>query len=369
MKILVTGGHLTPALAVIQKIPKNVEVIYVGRKFALEGDTGVSLEYQTIASLNIPFIIFHPGRLQRKFTKYTVPALARIPKSIVQAIRILRREKPTVVLSFGGHVAFPICLAAAMLHIPFVIHEQTLEAGGTNRILARLATKICVSWESSLQFFPKEKTVLTGNPLLPSQPSQEIQEIVQKKMTAYPILTITGGSLGSHAINVLIEPIIKKLLAKYFIIHQTGDAQQFKDFDTIENIKSSLPYTFQERYIVRKFISPDDIAFVYNSSDLVVSRSGINTVLALLLGNIPSLLIPLPHSQRQEQYKNADFLQKSGLGQVLLQDDLTSERLLNTIGVMMKNRTMYANNNLSDMQRLHKHAAEKILQVVYDTQA
>lgn len=368
MKILITGGHMTPALAVIQKLPKDIAVVYVGRKFAFEGDSALSLEYRTLTAMDIPFIPLQSGRLQRKFTKHTFPSLGRIPKGVWEAFSILRREKPSIVLSFGGHVAFPICLAASVLKIPIVMHEQTQEAGGANHLLSRMATKICVSWESSLKFFPKEKTILTGNPLPITTPSKEIKEVLQKNSKKYPILTITGGSLGSHAINALIEPILEKLLSHYVVVHQTGDAQEFKDFDRLTEFRASLPYTFQERYILKKFIDPEDIAFVYKTSDVVVTRSGMNTVLTLLFVNTPSLLIPLPFSQRQEQMKNALLLKASGLGEILLQDQLTSESLLTAIDTMMEKRAFYKNPQSKNMQKLHEGAAGKIIQVIYDTE-
>ncbi len=367
MKILITGGHLTPALAVIQALPKDAKVVYVGRKFGLEGDSAVSLEYQTITSMQLPFIVFQPGRLQRKFTRHSMPSLGRIPKGIWEAFKILKEITPDVVLSFGGYVAFPMCVAAAMLKIPSVLHEQTLEAGGANHLLSRFAAAICVSWESSQKFFPKEKVVLTGNPIIASHPSTEMREILAHTHKKYPLLTVTGGSLGSHPINELIESILPTLLAKYTIFHQTGDAKEFGDFARLQEFKSTLPYTFQERYIIRKFISPDDISFVYESSDMVVSRSGINTVLSLLLANTPSLLIPLPFSQRHEQEKNARLLQETGLGKFLQQENLTSDVLLREIEQMMEKRKTYTNVKRDQLLALHQHAAKKIIEIVYGT--
>lgn len=369
MKILITGGHMTPALAVIEALPSDAQVVYVGRKYALEGDSAISLEYRVLTGMHIPFVVLQPGRLQRKFTRYTLPALGKVPKSMVDAFEILRKEKPDIILSFGGHVAFPICFVASLLRIPIVVHEQTLEVGGANRLIAKLATKICVSWESSLSFFPKEKVVLTGNPLLSTKISADIQEAYKKKKNKYPIIAITGGSLGSHAINALIEPIVEKLLAKYFLIHQTGDAQEFKDYEKLSEIKEKLPYTFQERYILKKFIYPSEVASIYAFSDLVISRAGMNTVLTLLLVNTPTLLIPLPFSQRQEQMKNAMLVKEFGLGEVLLQDGLTSESLLANIEKMIKYSKNYKNKDEEKMRSIHKNAAKKIIQVVYGAKA
>lgn len=358
---------MTPALAVIEKLPKDAEVVYVGRKYPLEGDSAVSLEYQTMNERKIPFIEFHPARLQRKFTRHTFLSLRRLPKGMMEAFNILRHEKPDVILSFGGYVAFPFAVAGSVLRIPVVTHEQTLEAGGTNKLIGKFATKICVSFPSSIPFFPKKKTILTGNPVVSDSPSEEIKKLFSTVNTKYPVITITGGSLGSHAINMLVEPMLAKLLAKYNVIHQTGDAQEFGDFSLLENVRNSLPFTFQERYILTKFISPSDIAYVYKHSDMVVSRSGANTVLTLLLEDIPAILIPLPHSQRQEQMKNALLLKESGLGEVLLQDTITSESLLKAIEMMMEKKDAFHNKDISAMRELHANAAQKIIQVVYDT--
>lgn len=357
---------MTPALAVIQKLPKDAEVVYVGRKHPLEGDTAVSLEYETMQSLDIPFISVHPGRLQRKMTRYTLSAFGRVPKGLWEAFFILKKEKPDVVLSFGGYVAFPFAVAASLQKIPVVTHEQTLEAGATNKLIAKFATKVCTSFPTSAAFFPKEKVVLTGDPLPLSKPSKDIQLLTQKNK--YPLITISGGSLGSHAINILVEPMIEKLLAKYRVFHITGDAKEYGDFDKLQKIKESLPYTFQERYILKKFVSPHDIRTLYTASDVVISRSGINSVLTLLLANTPSLLIPLTFSQRQEQQKNALLLESVGLGHVLDQKVLTSDELLKHIEEVLSHRSVYKNSQIHEMQQLHEHAAEHITTVVYDTQ-
>src|SRR3990167_6775375 len=165
MKIVIIGGHLTPALSVIEALPKDAQILYIGRKYSLEGDKALSLEYQAITKKGIPFSAIKTGRLQRRITRYTLPSLVKIPYGFGQSLTILRRFKPNVVVGFGGYVSLPVILAAKTLKIPIVIHEQTLEAGFTNKIVAGFADKICISFESSHKYFPKEKTVLTGNPI------------------------------------------------------------------------------------------------------------------------------------------------------------------------------------------------------------
>ncbi len=339
MKVAVIGGHLSPALACIDAFPKDVEVIFIGRKHALEGDEAVSLEYREITKRGISFFHLTTGRLQRKLTRHTLPSLFKFPNGVVQAFRILKTQHPDVVLSFGSYLSLPVVFAAYLRHIPIVIHEQTLEAGLANRIEAKFARKICISWESSRKFFPKEKTILTGNPIRKFSREAGSSSAGQISNENLPLLYITGGSLGSHAINILVEGCIEKLLDTYVVYHQTGDAREFADYERLKDRKKHLTEKKQRRYTIVKFVSSDDVGVLLRQADLVVGRSGMNTVTELLYFEKSALLIPLPFSQKNEQRKNALFLQKIGLAKMVEQGTLTSESLYRTIGEMLERRT------------------------------
>lgn len=362
MKVAVIGGHLTPALAVTEVL-KGEEIIYIGRKHALEGDQALSLEYRTITSLGIPFKSITTGRLQRKFTKHTIFSLLKIPVGFVQSFFILRRFKPHVVLGFGGYVSLPVIFAAFLQRVPIVIHEQTLEVGLANRIASFLATKICVSWESSQRFFPRGKTILTGNPV-----REEIIEVFDnsvKETGEVPLIYITGGSLGSHSINVLVEKIIKRLLPNARVIHQTGDAQEYQDFERLSYLRDSLIDEFKKRYLPQRFLEAKEVAQVLKNADLVVSRAGINTITELIFLNKPSLLIPLP--QGQEQRKNAIFLNEIGLAEVKLEENLTPDDFLNTLKYIFENYSKYGLNK--DYKIYIRDAAFKVVEVLRDVQS
>jgi len=150
MKVILIGGHLSPALSLLEEL-KNEEVIFFGRKYSFEGDKALSLEYQLVEELNIPFVSITTGRLQRKLTRHTFSSFLKLPIGFFQSINALIKYKPDVVLGFGGYISIPVILASFVLRIPAVIHEQTLEAGFANKILSRFAQKICISWESSFQ--------------------------------------------------------------------------------------------------------------------------------------------------------------------------------------------------------------------------
>lgn len=367
MKLAIIGGHLSPALAVIDSLSKDTQILFIGRKHIFEGDSATSLEHNIIKSLKIPFASISAGRLQRKFTKHTIPSLLKIPHGIVQSFCILRSFKPDVVLGFGGYLSLPVILSAFVLRIPVVIHEQTLEAGLSNKIASLFAKKICISWESSRNYFPARKTVLTGNPIrkellnLPSKSSiSNLQFSIKDKKL--PLIYITGGSSGSHFINTLVEGCIKELLEKFIVVHQTGESK-YKDFERLESLRGSLSQEFKDRYILKKFIDSSDVGSIMQKANLLISRSGINTITELIYFEKPAILIPIPFSQNNEQLKNALFFKSLGLGEVLTQDSLNSAKMLQKVKEMINNINKYKIKNESNTL-IRKDAAQKIIETI-----
>lgn len=358
MKIVIIGGHFTPALAVIEALEKKNDIIYFGRKYTFENDKTESLEYQTIRQRGIHFVSITTGRVQRKFSAKTIPSLAKIPYGFFQALSLLKKYKPDCIIGFGGYVSVPICLAGKMLGIPVVIHEQTLEAGLANKCIAQFATKICISWPSSRAFFPKHKTILTGNPLPASM------FIYTEKETKHYDICVIGGSAGSHAINIMIEQCLPQLLEKYTIFHQTGNAQEFGDYDRLMQQKRTLPEKLQKRYTIVKYIEPEKFISVLQAADLAVTRCGINTITALLLLQKKSVLIPLPFSQRQEQYKNALLVEKAGLGEIIEQKTLTPKILFDKITFIFNNKKTYEKKAAQIEKTDPFSATQKIIAVI-----
>jgi UDP-N-acetylglucosamine--N-acetylmuramyl-(pentapeptide) pyrophosphoryl-undecaprenol N-acetylglucosamine transferase len=357
MKIVIIGGHFSPALAVIEKI-KTEELFYIGRKYTFEGDKAISLEYVEITKLGIPFYEINTARLQRKFTKQTIISLTKFPSGFLQALKILRQIRPNVVVGFGGYVSVPVVLAAYFLKIPIIIHEQTLEIGLANKIAARIANKICISWESSRKYFPPNKTVLTGNPL---QASILNAKPISKK-NDLPVLYITGGSSGSHALNLLVEESLSKLLEQFKVIHQTGDAKEFADYKRLEEVKNKLNSNLSKNYHLQKFYTAGEAVNNLQTADLVVGRAGINTITELIYFQKPAFLIPLPFAQREEQLKNALFLKELGLGELGLQKTLTADIFQATIAKMFAN----LNNYKLKKQVLIPNVCENIVKIIKD---
>lgn len=343
MKIAIVGGHLSPALSIIEKLPSSWQVIFIGRKYNFEEDKTISLEYKLIKKLGVDFEDISTGRFQRKFTKHTILSFFKIPQGLLSSFKILNRHKPDVLLGFGGYLQLPLVIAAYLKRIPIVIHEQTLEAGMSNQISAKFAKKICISWESSARFFPKGKVVFTGLPVRSSS-------IVKKRTRNYirkdlPTIFVTGGSAGSHFINTLIGESLPQLLRKYYIIHQTGDSRTFQDFEKLDEIRKYLPDNLKKRYTIKKFIDPSSFSSLISQCELVIARAGVNTVSEILLAEKPSILVPIPFSQKQEQFKNSQFLQELGLAEIIEQKKATTNLLVQKIDLISKNKTKYTTEN------------------------
>lgn len=360
MKIIVTGGHLSPALAVIESLPKDAQVFFIGRKNSFEGDKSPTLEYQLVKSLNIPFINLPSARLQRNLTIYTVFSLLRLPYALARSVSILTKTKPDVVLGFGGYISLPVCFAAAVLGITVVIHEQTLQAGLANKIISLWAKKVCISWKTSESFFPKKKTILTGNPIRKKLLDNPKPETRNPK----PVIYITGGSTGSHFINGLIGESLIPLLEKYVVIHQTGDSRKYKDFDRLLEFKKVLPKEIFENYNVEKFIETEKVSAVLNTAMLVVCRAGINIVTELISLKKPAILIPLPIAAGDEQMKNAQFLKDLGLAQIIKQDEISAGNFVEKVNEMIGNIDKYKLRTGGNL--IEKNAAQNIILQVYE---
>ncbi len=369
MKIAIVGGHLTPAIALIDEL-KSVDLIFIGRKSSFEGDSSISLEYHTIRKKGIPFFELRAGRLQRKISKYFFISLFKVLIGFIQAFKILYINKPDVVMTFGGYLSLPVGVSAYLLQIPLVLHEQTLEAGLANKILSRFAKRICISWKQSNKYFPKNKTILTGNPIRKFTLTDRIPEWELSSVRIFknklPLLYITGGSSGAHYINQIVESSLSVLLNKYYIVLQTGDNNEFADYNRIKSYAESFSEELKKRLILKKFIETNEVGDVINEATLVISRSGINTISELLYFGKTCFLIPLPGGQKNEQLKNAQFIKKVGIGDYMAQDNLTSQIFIKKIETMLDQINKYKEHSSFSKSLVIKDAAVNLSNVIYE---
>lgn len=334
MKILITGAHFTPALAVIEQLKKitKAELVYVGRKTTLEGDITPSVESKVLPLCDVKFIPIITGRLQRTFSIYTIISILKIPVGLIHSLYIILSEKPDVILSFGGYVGVPVVIIGWLLSIPIIVHEQTLVPGLANQISFLFADKIAHTFLKNTKL--DQKNLLTGNPmrqeiLHPENIPPEYQKIFNNaKKEKLPVILVTGGNQGSHVLNTATEDTMLKLTKVAFIIHVTGDSK-YHDFERLESLQN-------ERYLVKKWIGPAWGA-VLSKVDLVISRAGINTLTELAFFGKPALVIPIPYLYKNEQVVNARFFKELGLAEVILQSKLSGESLMENIKAMLSN--------------------------------
>lgn len=328
-KIFITGGHFTPALAVIDELKRRGgwEIFYVGRKMAMEGEKALALEYQElIGRTDVHYLVITAGRLQSKFmvrVGQSIRALVKTPVGFIQASYWLLRYRPNVILSFGGYLAVPVVLAGWLLDIPVVTHEQTLVPGRANQLISYLAKKVLVAWPDG------GNHIFTGNPI-----REEFRRVKVEKSPKLSNIFITGGSQGSHWINLAVGEVIGELVEKYRIVHQTGETLEFKDYEKLSQFAS-------DKYIVSRFFTPAEQTRQLAKADLVICRAGANTIFELSALEKVALLVPLAGTGRNEQVKNAERLASFG-GAVIVRDtDLTGEKLLELINLIARDWKVY----------------------------
>lgn len=364
--LFISGGHVTPAIALLDEIAarKDLEVVFVGRKHAMEGSRLLSFEYQLISQKGIRFLPIAAGRIQRRLTLFTIPSIFKIPIGFVQALWYCMRERPSLIVSFGGYIALPLAVAGWVCRIPVLTHEQTRAAGLANRIIARLALRVCVSFEDMLSEFPKGKAVYTGLPMRKElfAPSPHAPFVVNEEK--YPLVYITGGGTGAVSLNALIFPLLATLLKTHTVVHQVGALS----LPQAQRARASLPKALQARYIVESYISLPKLGWVFEHAVLVIGRSGANTVTELAALGKAAVLIPLPWSGGREQEKNAAWLSSQGGAVVADQKTLTAktlervlEDILGNLDVMQSKADAFAPHVLRDGAHRVSMEIEQIL--------
>lgn len=325
-KLLLAGSHAgSTAIAVIEEIKKrnlNWEIHWIGKRFAEEGKTTETLEYKNLSKYGVIFHNLESGKIQTKFTRYTIPALLKIPVGLYKGYKLVKEIKPDLTLSFGSAAGAISAFWSNYLGIPVIIHEQTATAGRANILSSYFAKKILISRESSNTYFNKRKTELVGNPIN----SEIVKFVGLKPNLRVKSILITGGSRGSTWLNDAIAPILPRLLEKYYILHQTGEAN-LKKFEYIKD----------EKYLSFGQTTPKNMAEIIAKSDIVISRSGANTVSELIALKKPSILIPIPWTYNDEATENARYMESLGLAHILPQKELTAQKLLSEIENLIQN--------------------------------
>lgn len=306
-----TGGHIFPAVAIanaLKQAAPDVELLFVGAEGRMEMEKVPAAGYRIEA---LPIRGFQRGSILKNLA---LPW--RLLRSLLKARRIVRTFKPDVAVGVGGYASGPTLAAAQRAGVPTLIQEQNSHAGATNRMLARKADRICVAYAGMEKYFPKDRILLTGNPV-----REEMVRLEGKRprgleqfslQEGRPVVFVTGGSLGARGINLGIEAALPRLKERGVqLIWQTGAPFHARAKEAVEQ----AGYT---ECRVMEFVARMDLA--YAVSDLVVARAGAISVSELCLVQLPAILVPLPTAAEDHQTLNARALTDRGAA-VLVRDD------------------------------------------------
>ncbi|OLO40798.1 undecaprenyldiphospho-muramoylpentapeptide beta-N-acetylglucosaminyltransferase [Alkalihalophilus pseudofirmus] len=321
-----TGGHIYPALSLIQEIKKqyaDAEVLYIG--------TENGLESELVTRENIPFQTIKITGFRRKLSFENVKTIYRFLKGTNDSKKMIKQFKPDVVVGTGGYVCGPVVYAASQLNIPTAIHEQNSVPGLTNKFLSRYVDKIVLSFPESKKLFPEKKTVYLGNPRASEVISTDAnrgRESVGLKEGKKSIL-IVGGSRGAKPINdAFLEVLPEMKNFDYQFLYVTGQVHYEKVMEAVR--AKGNP----DNVIIKPFIHnmPEVLAGV----DLIVARAGATTLAEITALGLPSILIPSPYVTNNHQEKNARSLSVKGAAIVLLEKEMSGKVLLEDIDSIFK---------------------------------
>lgn len=341
-----TGGHIYPAIAIANELKlqfPDAEFLFVGAKDKMEMQKVPQAGYE-IKGLWI-------AGIQRKITLQNMMFPFKLISSLWDSNKIIRNFKPNVVIGTGGFASGPLLRAAGSSGIPTVIQEQNSFPGITNKLLSKKANAICVAYENLERFFPKEKIVLTGNPV-----RQDLIDISSKRAEAIAFynldpnkktLLVLGGSLGARRVNQLIEKELKNILSQDIqIIWQCGKLY-FEDYK-----KYNLPNVKVVDFIER-------MDFVYAAADIIISRAGASSVSELCIVGKPVIFIPSPNVAEDHQTKNAQAI-VDAKGAILLKESELESQFSIVFEALLKDNGKQ--NQLSEnIKKLAKPSATKAI--------
>lgn len=254
----------------------------------------------------------------------TARSLGRLGLGVLKAYSILRSFRPNVLVGTGGYTSAGVALAEWLRGGKVVIHEQNSVPGRTNLFLARLAKKVCVTFEESLSYFPQDKTVLTGLPIRPEIAAGKDRRAARESLGLDPekfTLLVIGGSQGARRINEMVLDAAPVLVENGMqVLHQSGE----KNYDSVASRRPDV-----SGYFVRPYI--DDMAAAYSAADLIVSRSGASTIAELTVRGVPAVLIPYPFAHAGHQTKNAEAVARAGAAVAVEESGLTGSALAGII--------------------------------------
>lgn len=317
-----TGGHLFPGIAIAEEfLGRNpaYRILFIG--------TERGLERRILDGIGLPLRTIQVEGIKGRGLLQTAAALAKIPRGLIASFRILREFRPDIVVGVGGYASGPAVLAACLMRVKTAIAEQNAFPGLTNRILGHLADRVFLTFQVSQRWFPKRRTVVTGNPIRAAFLAEKLQD--EKKDPRFTIL-VFGGSQGAHTINRMVGEAVddlQHLRDRLRFIHQAGE----KDLETVTAAYREQGFAAD----VSPFIM--DMAAAYHKADLLICRAGATSIAEITAGGKASILIPFPFAVNDHQAQNASVLSRTGAAEVIAEKDLSGPGLAGVIEQLYRN--------------------------------
>lgn len=353
MKVIVsaggTGGHIYPALAIINKLKekyKDLELLYIG--------TTDRMEKELVPSLGIDYVGIEMKGLNRKNIFKNVTVLKSFRKAINKIENIMKEFKPDVVLGIGGYITAPVIIAAKNLKIKTFIHEQNSIPGLSNKLLKKKVNAIGISLKESEKYFKGCNVYFTGNPR-----SEEACAATPLKKEKYnlsenkKLVLFVMGSLGSQTITNIMKNTIPEFKNKdYEVLYVTGKNY----FDSYSDVK--IPSN------VKMVPNLPDMLDVLKKTNLIITRAGATTIAEITALGVPSIMIPSPYVTHNHQEKNAEVLEKQNASVVIKEKELTKEKLISTIDELINDSKKLKEMKENNISLGVKDSATKIVNII-----
>ena len=341
-----TGGHIFPGLAVAQALKEQGwNIHWLG--------TEKRMEAELVPEYGYPISFVNIAGFRNKGWQTWLKTPFKIMQSIVQSIKILRAIKPDVVLGMGGYASGPGGVAAWLLSIPLVLHEQNAVAGMTNRYLAYLATKVLAAFPNAFKASTKYQVV--GNPLRSNIIA--IENVAPTQPAVSKKVLVVGGSLGAQILNEVVPQAMNQIKRQNIDVwHQTGAGNEEKVLASYQQYG-----LLGERVKVSEFI--DDMASAYQWADVVVCRAGALTVSELAMAAKPAVFVPLPHAVDDHQTKNAMYLVNCGAAKLLAQKEFNGTTLAQMLNSLFVSDKVIQSMSKAAHDAAHADATMKVAQI------
>lgn len=332
-----TGGHIYPALAIIDEIKKNdkdAKFIYIGTHNRMEKDL--------VPKRNIPYEALEIYGLSKTQMFRNIKNIFLLKKAYKKCLKIYQEFKPDFVIGVGGYVTYPVIKAAKKLNIKTLIHEQNSIPGKTNKNLAKIVDKVMVSFEDSKKYFSTNNVVYTGNPC--EKNAANIKKVSKKELgfkENKKLILFCSGSLGSETINSKCLSFLKNAKNKDYQILYVAGTNFYKEY-----CKNKFP----ENVKVVPFI--DNLPAVMKTCDLMVSRAGASTISEIMAINVPTILIPSPYVANNHQYYNALSLTNKKCAKLIEEKNLNEKTLSHEIDNLIID-TNALNNMKNNIKKEH----------------